>query len=32
MSDVIINNPAFSALSDEPGFQSVIEKLQNRSE
>ncbi|MGE5678624.1 MAG: helix-turn-helix domain-containing protein [Pseudomonadota bacterium] len=32
MSDVIVNNPMFSVLSDEPGFQSIIEKLQNRSE
>ncbi len=29
MHDVIVNNPAFSVLSDEQRFQSIIEKLQN---
>lgn len=32
MSDVIANNPMFSAFSNEPVFQSIIEKLQNISE
>lgn len=29
MYDVIVNNPAFSVLSDEQHFQSITEKLQN---
>jgi len=29
MSDVIVNNPAFLVLSDQPRFQSITEKLQN---
>ena len=29
MSDVIVNNPAFSVLSDEQRFQSITEKLKN---
>jgi transcriptional regulator with XRE-family HTH domain len=28
MADVIVNNPVFSALSDEPSFKSLTEKLQ----
>jgi hypothetical protein len=29
MAEVIVNNPAFSALSDEQRFQSIAKKLQN---
>lgn len=29
MSDVIVNNPAFSVLSDKPRFQIIAEKLQS---
>ncbi|MEA4894128.1 MAG: hypothetical protein VB064_02585 [Oscillospiraceae bacterium] len=29
MSDVIVNNPVFSVLSDEQRFQNITEKLQN---
>jgi transcriptional regulator with XRE-family HTH domain len=29
MADVIINNPVFSVLADEPHFQSITEKLKN---
>lgn len=32
MADAIINNPVFSALSDEPLFQNVAEKLKNNCE
>jgi len=32
MSDVIVNNPVFSVLSDEQRFQSITEKLQHNCE
>ncbi|WP_312939386.1 helix-turn-helix transcriptional regulator [Oscillibacter sp.] len=32
MSDVIVNNPAFSVLSDEQRFQSITEKLRHNCE
>lgn len=31
MADVIVHNPAFSTLSDEPRFKNIAEKLQSNS-